>query len=198
MTTSEDLVGGQRVMAIFRNLGAERTVQLARRAWQLGIDLVEVPVSEPEAWPTLAAVLAAGREEGRTVGAGTVVTADQVSRCAELGVGFTVAPGLDEDVVAASDRLGLPHLPGVATASEVQRAVRLGCRVLKAFPASVLGPGWFAAMRGPFPGVRFVATGGIDADNAPGYLAAGASMVALGSAVADEAQLDRVAALVTG
>lgn len=196
--TIEELIDGHRVMAIFRAFGVERTLELARRAWSLGIDLVEVPVSEPAAWETLEAVLAAGREAGRTVGAGTVISADQVARCAELGVGFTVAPGLDDAVVEASQRYGIPHLPGVATPSEIQRAVRLGCSVVKAFPASVLGTGWFAAMRGPFPGVKFVATGGMDAGNAADYLAAGASMVALGSALADESQLDKVATLVSG
>jgi len=194
--TIDELIAGHRVMAIFRALGTDRTLELARRAWGLGIDLIEVPVSEPAAWETLEAVLAAGREAGRTVGAGTVVTVDQVARCAELGVGFTVAPGLDESVVEASQKYGIPHLPGVATPSEIQRAVSLGCPVVKAFPASVLGVSWFKAMQGPFPGVKLVATGGIDADNAADYLAAGASMVALGSALADETQLDRVAALV--
>ena len=190
-----DLVAGQSVMGIFRALGTGRTLELANRAWDLGIDLVEVPVSEPEAWDTLEAVVAAGRERGRTVGAGTVVDSVQVERCAEIGVGFTVAPGLDPEVVRASEQAGIPHLPGVATPSEVQQARRLGCLVLKAFPASVLGPEWFAAIHGPFPDLLLVATGGVNASNAGDFLSAGAAMVALGSAFADESQLDAVAAL---
>lgn len=190
------LVAGQSVMGIFRALGVERTLALSHRAWDLGIDLVEVPVSEPDAWDTLAAVVAAGQERGRTVGAGTVIHPDQVARCAELGVGFTVAPGLDPEVVAASEEHGIPHLPGVATPSEIQQARRLGCHVVKAFPASVLTPAWFTAVRGPFPDLQLVATGGITAGNAADYLAAGAAMVALGSALADEAQLEAVAALI--
>lgn len=191
-----DLVEGQSVMGIFRALGIDRTLELAGRAWDLGIDLVEVPVSEPQAWDTLEAVVAAGRERNRTVGAGTVVHPDQVERCADIGVGFTVAPGLDPDVVAASEQFGIPHLPGVATPSEVQQARRLGCLVLKAFPASVLGVEWFRAVRGPFPDLQVVATGGVTAANARDFLDAGASMVALGSAFSDEAQLAAVAALV--
>ncbi len=192
-----DLISGQSVMGIFRALGTERTLELAHRAWDLGIDLVEVPVSEPEAWDTLAAVVAAGQERGRTVGAGTVVHPDQVVRCAGLGVGFTVAPGLDPAVVAASQEHGIPHLPGVSTPSEIQQARRLGCQVVKAFPASVLTPAWFTAVRGPFPDLQLVATGGVTAQNAADYLGAGAAMVALGSAFADESQLEAVATLVS-
>ena len=81
--------------------------------------------------------------------------------------------------------LGLDHLPGVATATEIQRALALGLRWQKAFPATVLGPEWFAAMRAPFPMARFVATGGITTNNARSYLDAGAAAISLGTAFAD-------------
>jgi 2-keto-3-deoxy-6-phosphogluconate aldolase len=86
----------------------------------------------------------------------------------------------------------------VATPSEVQAAAAAGLTHLKAFPASVLGPGWFRAMSGPFPGMRFVATGGIDAGNAGEYLRAGAITVGVGSALEDEQQLPLLAKLITG
>ncbi|MGD7706285.1 bifunctional 4-hydroxy-2-oxoglutarate aldolase/2-dehydro-3-deoxy-phosphogluconate aldolase [Microlunatus sp. Y2014] len=191
-----ELIKGRSVMAIFRGFDTDRTVELARRAWDLGIDLVEVPIQDDASVATLQALLVEAKATGRTVGAGTVITPEQVADCAGWGVGFIVSPGLDADVVRACGTAGLPHLPGVATPSEVQQAYRLGCTVQKAFPASVLGTGWFAAMRGPFPQVRFVATGGLDADNAADFLAAGASMVALGSALTQPDQLDRVAAIV--
>src|SRR5699024_6847497 len=112
------------------------------------------------------------------------------------GAAFTVAPGLDTTVVESSHTHGLPHLPGVATPSDIQCAQRLGLSWVKAFPASVLTPHWFAAMRGPFPGLKTVATGGMNATNAPEYLAAGASVVAVGSALEDPGQLSRLADLI--
>ena len=102
---------------------------------------------------------------------------------ASLGAAFTVAPGYDREIAAASWAKGMPHLPGVATATDVQRALADGHTWLKAFPASVLGPDWIRAMRGPFPEARFVATGGIQRGNAAGFLRAGASMVAIGQSV---------------
>ncbi|OYN94015.1 bifunctional 4-hydroxy-2-oxoglutarate aldolase/2-dehydro-3-deoxy-phosphogluconate aldolase [Enemella evansiae] len=196
MTTLDELFENQPIMAILRNMDPERSVRLSRTAWKLGISMVEVPIQTPDAVPSLEAVLAAGREEGRPVGAGTVTSVDQVELCEELGVAFTVAPGLDADVVAASERVGVPHLPGVATATEVQHAVRLGLQWVKAFPASLLGKDFFGAMSGPFPQVNFVATGGMSARNAGEFLDAGVRCVAVGSALEDEQQLPLLAELI--
>lgn len=190
-----ELLGGAPVMAIFRGLGARRSLELAERAWGLGIDAVELPIQSDDDVEALSVVAAAARERGRVVGAGTVVTVEQVELAARAGAAFTVSPGFDEVVVRASAAAGLPPLPGVATATEVQRAAALGLSWLKAFPAASLGPGWFRAMRGPFPEVRFVATGGLDAGNAGDFLAAGVRSVAVGSALEDETQLPRLAEL---
>jgi 2-dehydro-3-deoxyphosphogluconate aldolase / (4S)-4-hydroxy-2-oxoglutarate aldolase len=192
----DEIFGAQRIMAILRGMPERETVELASRAWDLGIDLVEVPVQTPDALPALRAAIAAGAERGRTVGAGTVITLEQVRAVAEAGVAFTVAPGLDPAVLAASTAAGLPHLPGVATPSEIQLALRHGLHWLKAFPAAVLGEAWFKAMKGPFPQVKLVATGGMDAHVAPAFLDAGARVVAVGSALADPSQIDLLAELI--
>lgn len=191
----QQLFTDEPVMAILRGLPPHEAVALAGRAWDLGLTAVEVPVEVPEALPSLRAVVAAGRERGLGVGAGTVIHADQVVDVAAAGAVFTVAPGLDLNVARACVHAGLPHLPGVATPSEVQRALAAGFGWVKAFPAAVLGPGWFRAVRGPFPALRIVATGGVDAHNAPEFLAAGASVVAVGSALADPAQVELLAQL---
>ncbi|OLL72421.1 4-Hydroxy-2-oxoglutarate aldolase, 2-dehydro-3-deoxyphosphogluconate aldolase [Pseudonocardia sp. Ae168_Ps1] len=199
MNPAEELFAGHRVMAILRNLPVTETLRLSRTAWDLGIELVEVPIGSADAVPVLEAVLAEGRERGLPVGAGTVTRPEQVDVCERLGVPFCVAPGLDARIVTGCAERGIAHLPGVATASEIQAAVALGCTWVKAFPADALGLRWFTGMaRGPFPEVSFVATGGMDARCAPDYLAAGASMVAVGSALDDPDQLGRLAAVVGG
>lgn len=184
------------LMAILRGMGTERSLALATTAWDLGIDLVEVPLQTPTDREALAAVVAAGRERGKDVGAGTVLDMATVEAAAEAGARFTVSPGLDLEVVRASEEAGLASLPGVATATEVQRAHTAGLRWLKAFPASLLGTGWFPAMRGPFPEVRFVATGGMNARNAADFLDAGVRVVAVGSALESEAELARLAEVI--
>jgi 2-dehydro-3-deoxyphosphogluconate aldolase/(4S)-4-hydroxy-2-oxoglutarate aldolase len=121
-----------------------------------------------------------------------------VNEAKSAGAVFTVAPGLDVEVASASIQAGLAHLPGVATPSEVQNVIRLGLSWMKAFPAAQLSTGWIQALRAPFPSASFVATGGIDADNAAAFLSAGARVVAVGSALADPRQLKLISELLEG
>ncbi|GAP55200.1 KHG/KDPG aldolase, partial [Arthrobacter sp. Hiyo6] len=140
-----------------------------------------VTIESPEAVTSLAAVASAAAERGVAVGAGTIIRIEQLDAAAAANASFTVSPGLDEGIIHESIRRGIPHLPGVATASEILRAQSFGLTWLKAFPASLLGPGWVKAMKGPFPDVHFVATGGMKAATARTYLTAGVSVVGLSS-----------------
>lgn len=196
MTGFDDIFHDQPLMAILRGYSPTRSVELANRAWDAGISAVEVPVQTPEAIKALEAVVSAARERGFRAGAGTVVTTEQVFAARSAGAAFTVAPGFDPAIAEASAAQGMPHLPGVATASEIQRAVAHGLDWLKAFPAAALGESWFTLMRGPFPHLKLVATGGMSAANATGYLEAGARVVAVGSALSDPAQLDALTEMV--
>ena len=188
----DEIIGSERLMAILRGLPPDETVTLATRLWDAGVKLIEVPIATPDAVESLRAAVDAGRERGLRVGAGTVITPEQARTAAAAGAQYTVAPGLDLTVLAASLAAGLPHLPGVGTATEVQQARAAGCRWLKAFPAAALGTTWLRAVLGPFPDVRFVATGGLSVADVPTFLAGGAAVVALGSALADPDQLDTI------
>ena len=109
------------------------------------------------------------------VGAGTILTRDNLQRAHDCGARFAVAPGLNPELVAEAARIGLPFVPGVATASEIERGLALGCRLLKLFPAALLGgPALVNVLAGPFghTGVQFMPSGGVTAENAAAYLAA--------------------------
>ncbi len=183
------------LMAILRSAGTERAVRVASTAWELGLDSVEVTIQSPADVDALREVARLGRARGAVVGAGTIIAPEQVAVAVDAGAGYLVSPGLDPEVVRAAEDAGIPILPGVATPSEVQQAVALGLTWLKAFPAQWLGADWFRHIRGPFPQVRFVATGGMDAGNAGAFLDAGVRVVAVGSALEDESQLSQLADL---
>ena len=134
---------------------------------------VEVTFTVPDA-PGAIAELAA--EESLLVGAGTVLTPDQADAAVRAGARFLVSPGLDDEVLDAAERLGVPALPGVFTPTEVARAARR-CSLMKLFPASLGGPTLLAALRGPFPDLAFVPTGGVSASTVGEWLAAGAIAV---------------------
>lgn len=105
------------------------------------------------------------------VGAGSVITVEQVDRCTDAGAGFIVSPGLDEAVVGRALELGLAVLPGAATATEIQHALRMGLSAIKFFPADHLGGiAGVQAMSAPFPGLGFVPSGGIRVHDIAGYL----------------------------
>lgn len=183
------------VMAIFRGLPPDDTVQMCTAVWDAGIEVVEIPVQSPDAIPSLEAAISAGRARGHDVGAGTVTNVAQLRDVLDRGAAFTVAPGLSPEVSRASHLAGMPHLPGVATATEIGEALELGHTWQKAFPAAELGPSWIKAQLAPFPAVRFVATGGMDQTNASVFIEAGCPVVAVGSALADPAVVDVLAAL---
>lgn len=183
------------LMAILRGFGTGRSLELAETAWDLGLDCVELPIQSPADVEALAAVVEAGTARGKQVGAGTVVSVAHVRQALDAGAAFTVSPGYDPEIVEASLAAGMPALPGVATPSEVQLAAKQGLLWLKAFPASELGTGWFKAIKGPFPYLNFVATGGLDAGNAASFLDVGVRVAAVGSALQDPEQLHSLAGL---
>ncbi|RKS75434.1 2-dehydro-3-deoxyphosphogluconate aldolase/(4S)-4-hydroxy-2-oxoglutarate aldolase [Motilibacter peucedani] len=194
MSDFGDVLGDGRLVAILRGVPRDTALEIADRVWSAGAGVVEVPVQDAAALDVLAALAHEARARGAVVGAGTVVSTELVERAVAAGAAFTVAPGFDPEVAAASARAGLPHLPGVATASEVQAAGRAGCAWLKAFPAGSLGASWFKELRGPFPDARFAATGGVTAANLRGFLDAGARAVGIGSAVSTPEGLAEVLA----
>lgn len=135
-----------------------------------GIRCVEITLRTP---PALELIELAARDFPELlVGAGTVLSVGDVDRVADAGARFAVSPGFDEAVVSHSLSLGVLPMPGVATATEVQRARAAGLSHLKFFPAESLGGvAAISALAGPFADVRFMPSGGLTAANAAPYLA---------------------------
>lgn len=118
-----------------------------------------------------AAIAAAAEVEGMLVGAGTLLSPGQARAAAAAGASFGVAPGTDDEVIETCAELGLPFFPGIATPSELGRALRLGCDVVKVFPAAQLGgPAFLRAVSAAFPQARFIPTGGVDGESLASYL----------------------------
>ena len=135
------------------------------------------------------------------VGAGTVITAEQVDRAVAAGAKFIVSPGLSATVVRRAQEVGVPVFPGVATPSEIMAALDLGLTTVKLFPAESLGGvPTLKAFSAPFPQVRFIPTGGIKAEQAAAYLQL-PSVVAIGgswmvaSSLVSAGKFDEITAL---
>jgi 2-dehydro-3-deoxyphosphogluconate aldolase/(4S)-4-hydroxy-2-oxoglutarate aldolase len=186
------------VVAILRGLDARRTAEIATSCWDAGIELVEVPAQGAAGLRALESAAEVAASRGAVIGAGTVYTVKDARKARSAGAGFLVAPGLDEETCAYALDCELPYLPGVATPTDVQRAIALGFSTLKLFPAGPLGPAWLSALAGPFPEVGLVAVGGVSPGNARDFLAAGAVGVGIGSAMTDAGAVAALAQLRSG
>jgi 2-dehydro-3-deoxyphosphogluconate aldolase/(4S)-4-hydroxy-2-oxoglutarate aldolase len=151
---------------------AEWAAPLAEALLKAGLDVMEITFRTAAAEAAIRDI--AKRFPAMFVGAGTLLTTEQVQRAAGAGAKFGVAPGLNPKIVQAAAQAKLPMVPGVMTPTELEAAMDLGCRTLKFFPAEAAGGvKMLKALIGPYghTGVKFVPTGGIDAKNMRDYLA---------------------------
>jgi 2-dehydro-3-deoxyphosphogluconate aldolase/(4S)-4-hydroxy-2-oxoglutarate aldolase len=168
-----------RLVAIVRLEDHGNVVEIVDALCNAGVEFLELTVERAEGFASLERVISSHGDRA-IIGAGTVLAADDVRRVASFGAQFIVSPNTDPSVITAAHELGLLALPGAFSATEVAMATSLGARFVKLFPASV-GVGYLRALRGPFPRVRFVPTGGVSSENARDWFDAGAVAVAMGS-----------------
>ena len=167
-----------RLVAIVRGTNGPAAGKAALAAMEEGFRFVEIALTTPGALEAIRDVRAAA-PAGCFVGAGTVLTAQDVDDVAEAGAQFTVTPALAESIVESA-RCGIPVLAGALTPSEALEAMNRGATAVKLFPASIGGPRYLKALRDPFPDSPFIAVGGVGLEEAAGYWEAGAIGVGLG------------------
>jgi 2-dehydro-3-deoxyphosphogluconate aldolase/(4S)-4-hydroxy-2-oxoglutarate aldolase len=173
---SDDLLTRLRdllVIAVIRAPDGERARRAVAALVQGGVRAIEVTYSTPGADRVIAGL----REEygaDVVVGAGTLTTVEQVDLSVAAGAEFLVSPGVEPVVATAMRASGVPFALGALTPSEVMTALTFGPDLVKVFPGSLGGPGHLRALRGPFPDVPFMPTGGVSAANARDWLDAGA------------------------
>jgi 2-dehydro-3-deoxyphosphogluconate aldolase/(4S)-4-hydroxy-2-oxoglutarate aldolase len=168
-TTLAELLGAQRVLPLVEVDDDARAVQLARVLLDLGWPVMEIALRTPGAMSAIAAVRSTVADA--IVGAGTVVSPEQLSEATTAGAAFAVSPGSSVALLSAADRQ-IPFVPGVATATELMRVAETRFREVKFFPAEAAGGvATVAAMGSVAPSMRFLPTGGIDAASVQAYLA---------------------------
>jgi 2-dehydro-3-deoxyphosphogluconate aldolase/(4S)-4-hydroxy-2-oxoglutarate aldolase len=164
-----DLLAQRRVVPVIVLQDPTGAKPLAEALTAGGLPLAEVTFRTPAAAQTVAAM---AENPAMVVGAGTIISADQVDTAVSAGARFVVTPGFSSAVVRRCDELTVPVVPGVATATELMAALDAGITTVKLFPAEPIGGiNTLRSLAAVFPYVRFVPTGGISAVNAPTYLA---------------------------
>jgi len=175
----------ERLLVIIRSADADAAVAASHALLSSGIRFLEVSLVSADALAVIAEV-ARLAPHGAVIGAGTVLTRDDVARTAGAGARFMVTPALTESV-AESVAGGIPVLAGVLTPTEALTAMALGADAVKLFPATFGGPSYLRALREPMPELPFIPVGGVDVALAGEYLRSGAVAVGVGSALVGDA-----------
>ena len=168
----------KRVVAIIRGFDPDICLRLAEAYAKGGIGLVEVTFNQrvPETWKDTASAIKAIREHfagAMRVGAGTVLTAEQLTMCEQAGGEYMITPNVNAELIRDCVRRGLVAMPGALTPSEAVTAFDAGADFVKVFPAGSLGPGYVKAVMAPLSHIPFLAVGGISPDNVGDFIKAG-------------------------
>lgn len=170
------------VVAIGRHVPAEIAPAMAAALAAGGVRGFELTLNAPEAdaLRSIEAVARVAADLGLEIGAGTVLSIEAAQHAIDAGATFLVMPHLDAELVAWAASLGIPAFPGCATPTEAFAAWRAGAAAIKLFPASSAGPGFVRELRGPFPEIPVIPTGGVTLESAPLFIAAGAIAIGMG------------------
>jgi 2-dehydro-3-deoxyphosphogluconate aldolase/(4S)-4-hydroxy-2-oxoglutarate aldolase len=170
------------VVAVIRAPSAEILPDIAESLIAGGVPTIEVTMTTPDA---IVGIAALNRRFGERaiLGVGTVMDAATASKAISAGAQFVVSPAFDPEIVATTLKLGKISIPGAFTPTEILRATNAGADVVKVFPSTALGPGYFKDILAPLPKLRLTPTGGVDLKNAPEWIKAGAQFVGVGTAL---------------
>lgn len=179
------LLARTRLAAIVRGRSADASLRTVLTLVEEGVSLIEVSANTTDAWDVIAQ---ATRRVGQDalVGAGTIVTSEDLLRARDAGASWIVTPAMG-DAVAAAVQAQLPVLAGALTPTEAVAAMAAGATAVKLFPASAGGPAYLRALKDPFPDMPLVPVGGVDAESVPAYFSAGALAVGVGSPLVADA-----------
>jgi 2-dehydro-3-deoxyphosphogalactonate aldolase len=181
MTRFEEAFARMPLVAILRGLRPEEAIEIGAALIDAGITLIEVPLNSPEPFDSIAR-LSEAFGSSAAIGAGTVLSVNQVERLADAGGTIAVSPNMNPEVITACVAKRIASLPGIATASEAFGAIDAGATALKLFPAEGSSPAWIKALRAVLPtNIAVLPVGGIQPDNVSSWLHAGASGFGLGS-----------------
>ncbi|SDX74041.1 2-keto-3-deoxy-phosphogalactonate aldolase [Ruegeria halocynthiae] len=171
------------IIAILRGLTPDEAGPVGQTLVRAGIDRIEVPLNSPDPLESIR-IIASDIGDQALIGAGTVLTPDQVEAVAEVGGKLIVSPNCDVSVIQCTVAFGLQSWPGVFTPSEAFTALQAGATGLKLFPGSMAGPSGLAAMRAILPpGTQVYAVGGAGPENFDQWVNASADGFGIGSAL---------------
>jgi len=177
-----ELIRESRVIAVGRHLSAADVPRIGEALVAGGVRAMELTLNEPEddALRAIEALAGTADDLGALVGAGTVLSIGAAKRAVDAGARFIVSPHTDTELIAWCALSSVPCFPGALSPTEIFAAWSAGACAVKLFPAAAVGPGYLKQIAGPFPAVPIMPTGGVSAETAGDWIAAGAVAVGMG------------------
>lgn len=172
----------ERIVAILRFDSPEVILQTVEALAIAGIRFIEITTTVPDAVSQIARCVERF-EDQVIIGAGTVLTGSSCREVIDAGARFVVSPVTITEVIDFCHKAGVMSLPGAMTPSEVYNAWGMGADIVKVFSARAGGAKYFRDLKGPFPQIEIMPTGGVDVDTAPAFLQAGACAIGVGGAL---------------
>ena len=172
------------VVAVIRVASAQEAVAVCGAIAKGGVKPIEITMTVPGAIDAIKELKGA-MEDNVLLGAGTVLDPETARAVILAGAEFVVCPTLNLEVIEVCRRYSKIVIPGAFTPTEILTAWEAGADIVKVFPATVGGPRYLRDIRGPLPQIRLIPTGGVNVDNTPDFIKAGAVAVAAGSSLVD-------------
>jgi 2-dehydro-3-deoxyphosphogluconate aldolase/(4S)-4-hydroxy-2-oxoglutarate aldolase len=170
------------IIGILRGIKEGHLEPLVAGAMESGLKCIEITMNTGDADKLIRKTIEMAGDN-MVVGAGTVCKMNELKKALDAGAAFIVMPMAEEEIISCCVKESVPVFPGALTPTEIFRAWDLGATMVKVFPASVFGPGYFREIKAPFGDIELMATGGVSSDNIREYFACGASAAAFGASI---------------
>ena len=178
------------VLGILRNISPFDLEPLLNAVIETGLETIEVTLNTDNAVKLISSAVKISSGK-LTIGAGTVLDKESLKKAQDAGATFIVSPVLVDEVALFCKENKIPFFPGALTPTEINRAWQEGATMVKVFPASLFGPSYFKAVKGPFDNIELMAVGGVTAENVQQYFQNGASAAAFGASIFKKEWIDR-------
>ena len=170
----------EKIVSVIRGENEEEIEKIVDSIIKGGIIFIEITMTVPSAINIIEKLTKKYEGTEIIIGAGTILDSNNAELVINAGAKFVVSPILDEELIKTCNQRNILVIPGIATPTEAYKAIKYGAEIVKLFPSNIYGPDFIKAIRGPFPNIQIMPTGGISLENIDKWIEKGAIAVGIG------------------
>lgn len=182
-----DMILTRKLVAVVRGKDKEEGSKIIEACKEAKLSLIEITYTNKDASELIERY---SKDDELCVGAGTVINVDTAKRAIKNGAKFIVGPNFDEDLAVYCNDNNILYIPGCLTPTEIIRAQKYNCKIIKLFPGDLVGPEYIKAIKAPIPDIKIMVTGGVNIENINQWLENGAEALGIGSLLTKKTNLE--------